>query len=604
MRITLPTPLSRFSRPRQVRPFSRPGTGGKPAGVTGRLLVFCLCLLFPLSFTASGCARQTEKEEASVEAGAQQIDPSSWKLSPEAEHLYYYLLLSQGLSSDSQVVVSHALKGLLKLDPSLPVYQDSATILLARGEYEAAQSTADDGLALYPGDTILIRLLAGSYSENNQPLKAVELLEEHLRQRPESVEVAEELVRLYLKTGQDKKASDLLARLPGADQSSEADLFRAGVLSTVGRYTEAKTLLGQLLARQPRLYEAWLELAYIAEREKNTDEALAAYAKAAEITPGNPDIWFRVALLELGRDNPAAALKAIDGAPPSASLFMQAALRFADFGHYAEAEALLQKSRENGGAEEELALILSMIRQESRSDPKEGLPPLESISPDSQIYPAALLQKARIYMQDGDYAKAYAAALEGRTRFPDRKELWGVEAYALVRMDKSNEAENVLKDSLGQYPNDEDLLFSLGNVQDQIGKKAEAMQTMERIIALNPKNPQALNYVGYTLADNNQELQRALTLITTALGQTPDADYIVDSLAWVQYRLGQYEEAWESINRSISLGGDDPAIWEHYGDIALALGKREEAAKGYAEALARKPINTDVLREKLIELNH
>ena len=205
-------------------------------------------------------------------------------------------------------------------------------------------------------------------------------------------------------------------------------------------------------------------------------------------------------------------------------------------------------------------------------------------------------------MHAGEFERAQAAAAKGRGLFPERRDFWGLEAYALLKMKKTGEAEELLKRSLTQYPDDEELLFSLGGIQDETGKKGEAMKTMERILSINPQNYQALNYVGYTLAEDNRELDRALSLITTALAQKPDADYIVDSLAWAQFRLGRFDEAWTTINRCLGLGGDGATIWEHYGDIALALGKREEAAKGYAEALSRKPDNIDVLRAKLTEL--
>ena len=283
-------------------------------------------------------------------------------------------------------------------------------------------------------------------------------------------------------------------------------------------------------------------------------------------------------------------------------MLVQAALRLADGQYFTEAETVLGQAAKNGANPDEVSLFLSVIKQESAKDPLVGLEPLESIPPSSPLYPAALQQKARIYLQAKQYDKAHAVAVDARKRFPDNKELWGLEAYALVKLNKSAEAEKTLKKALERYPGDEELLFTLGSVQDEAGKKDEAMKTMEGIIAVNPKHFQALNYVGYTLAEKNTDLKRSLSLITAALEQNPDADYIVDSLAWVNYRLGNMEEAWKAITRCISLGGDDPTIWEHYGDIARAMGKREEAIKGYTEAIARKPANIGEVRKKLSDL--
>lgn len=592
MIFALPGPLRGFRRSLLCLALAVFVTGSAPARHSGPLPG-----VFPADTAFAAPAKEPNAREL-----ARAVDPSSWRLSAEAEHLYYYLLLSEGLADNSQLVIAHALRGLLKLDPSLPVYQDSATILLARGEYLAAQNTAASGLRQFPGDSLLTLLLAGAYSENDEVKKAITLLESFLKKTPQDAQVTEELVRLYLRDGQDKKASDLLARLPESDDSPEAELFRAGVLSTVGRNTEARQILKKLLADNPALFEAWLELAYLSENDGNYSEAVRAYTRAAELMPENPELWLRIAAMHIKQKEPAKALESMDRASPSASLFTQAALSFTEEGFYEEARSMLDRAEKNGAAPDETALLRSVILEESTGDPLAGLPPLAVVPETSPWYAGALHQKARLYMAAKEYKKAHATAVDGRKRFPERKELWGVEAYALLKLRKAGEAEKLLKQALKQYPGDEDLLFSLGNIQHDAGKTAEAMRTMEQLITINPKNFQALNYVGYTLAESGRELKRALTLVTAALEQRPDADFILDSLAWVQFRMGDHEQAWESINKCLGMGGDDPTIWEHYGDIALALGKRDEAAKGYAESIARNPDNIASVRKKLTRL--
>ncbi len=93
-----------------------------------------------------------------------------------------------------------------------------------------------------------------------------------------------------------------------------------------------------------------------------------------------------------------------------------------------------------------------------------------------------------------------------------------------------------------------------------------------------------------------------MVLISRANRLEPDNGYIIDSLAWVNYRMGNFDEAWKQINRAISIRSKQPELWEHYADIAIALGKKKEAAKGYKKALSLNPKNTDELRRKLEEL--
>lgn len=559
-------------------------------------------LLQPFSTDTAGAATPQGKNSAtSARDLAAAIDPSSWRLSPEATHLYYYLLLSEGMTSDSQELINAALYGLLKLDPALPVFQDGTTIMLSRGEFDAAEKIALQGLRRYQDDPLLTLILSGVYSENAQTGKAISLLEKFLAKK-ESPEIVEELVRLYLNEGMTEKASQLLSKMPERAETPESELFRARVLSSVGRYGEAKKFLKQMLDANPDMYEAWVELGYIVEKEKDSDEAIKAYKRAIAIAPDNPEVYFRIAVLQIQSKLPADAVQTMVDAQASPGLYIQAALRFASAKFYKEAYQMLDRASKAGANADEIALFSSMFRQESSRDPLDGLTPLEKISPQSNFYSSALQQKIRIYLQAKDYAKAHQIARDSRELFPDRREIWGLEAYALVKLKEGPEAERLLKEALERYPDDEQLLFSLGVVQDEAGKKDDAMATMENIIKVNPRHFQALNYVGYSLAEKNKDLEKAHKFIVTALEESPDADYIVDSLAWVQFQLGRYEDAWATINRCIDLGGDEATMWEHYGDIASALKKYTDARKGYAEALLRDPDNLQDLRRKLTDL--
>lgn len=104
--------------------------------------------------------------------------------------------------------------------------------------------------------------------------------------------------------------------------------------------------------------------------------------------------------------------------------------------------------------------------------------------------------------------------------------------------------------------------------------------------------------MGYTLAEENRDLPRALELIEKAVGIEPDNPYFLDSLAWVHYRMGDLDKAWEIIRQAVSQPVGDPVIWEHYGDIAAAMGKKAEAAAAYGKAIADNPAKAADIRRK------
>jgi Flp pilus assembly protein TadD len=112
---------------------------------------------------------------------------------------------------------------------------------------------------------------------------------------------------------------------------------------------------------------------------------------------------------------------------------------------------------------------------------------------------------------------------------------------------------------------------------------------MKSVIRKNPDHAEALNYLGYTYADRNVNLDEALELIQRALELKPESGYIVDSLGWVYYQKGDYERAIKELERAVAMTPDDPVINEHLGDGYLKLNKKAKALEAYKRALQLDP---------------
>ena len=108
-------------------------------------------------------------------------------------------------------------------------------------------------------------------------------------------------------------------------------------------------------------------------------------------------------------------------------------------------------------------------------------------------------------------------------------------------------------------------------------------------LALNPDQPQVLNYLGYSLVERNEKLDEALTMIETAVAAQPDNGAIVDSLGWVLFQLGDYEDSVFHMERAASLEATDPIINDHLGDAYWAVGRKIEAAFQWQRALSFDP---------------
>jgi tetratricopeptide (TPR) repeat protein len=143
------------------------------------------------------------------------------------------------------------------------------------------------------------------------------------------------------------------------------------------------------------------------------------------------------------------------------------------------------------------------------------------------------------------------------------------------------------------------LHFRLGVVLDKLGERQGSIAEMEKVIALDPNHANALNYLGYTLAELGIRLDEAEGLIKRALEVRPDDGYITDSLGWVYFKMGRHDDALLYIQKALEKLPEDPLITEHLGDTYMALGKWREARKAYEKALRLGHENPEQLESKI-----
>ena len=142
--------------------------------------------------------------------------------------------------------------------------------------------------------------------------------------------------------------------------------------------------------------------------------------------------------------------------------------------------------------------------------------------------------------------------------------------------------------SLEEVPGNSDLLYSRGMLADKLDRLDIVERDMREIISREPDNADALNALGYTLADRTDRYEEAYALIKRAIELKPDEPYIVDSMGWVLYRMGRHQEALEQLRRAMSIN-PDPEIAAHLGEVLWALGKQAEAREIWSTALEATP---------------
>lgn len=174
---------------------------------------------------------------------------------------------------------------------------------------------------------------------------------------------------------------------------------------------------------------------------------------------------------------------------------------------------------------------------------------------------------------------------EAMEKFPQQSEFPLILAELDEKAGNLPAALDTLVKATETWPGNTGILYRLGLFHDRMERRDQALGVMEKIITLDPEHADALNFLGYTLAEEARDLERAETLVRNALRIKPDNGYYIDSLAWVYFRQGKIRDAWQEIRRAVSFVETDAVIWEHYGDIAAALGLSGEARKGYTGSL-------------------
>jgi len=128
--------------------------------------------------------------------------------------------------------------------------------------------------------------------------------------------------------------------------------------------------------------------------------------------------------------------------------------------------------------------------------------------------------------------------------------------------------------------------FVRGISFERTGQWDKAEADLRKALALNPDQPQVLNYLGYSLVEMRAKLDEALAMIERAAAAQPESGYITDSLGWVLYRLGRFAEAVEPMERAVQLMPVDAVVNDHLGDVYWMVGRRLEAEFQWRRALS------------------
>ncbi len=386
------------------------------------------------------------------------------------------------------------------------------------------------------------------------------------------------------------RALALAERAQALDPAATAPVGLA--LEMLGTTPEADKVVARYLQRPDA--EVAVRLAYV-RALSSKQRYVEAIAQLQQVTRSNPELpgpWLTLGALQLELRQPRDA-------ESSLQRFLAARAQAPATAAPDPAADDDDDSRGNDGGQTQAWLMLSQAA-DLRGDAKAADAWLDKID-NPQRALEVQTRRALLLARQGKVREARMLVQQVPERRPeDARAKLLAESQVLREVKRWGDAHAVLVSAAERFPGDADLLYEQAMMAEKLARIDEMERVLRKVIELKPEHQHAYNALGYSLADRGQRLPEARQLIQKALDLAPGDPFITDSLGWVEFRLGNRDEALRLLRQAYSAR-PDPEIAAHLGEVLWATGAREEARRVWREGRDRDAVN-EVLRETLSRL--
>ncbi len=457
-----------------------------------------------------------------------------------------------------------------KNDPKNLEAQRAAAIQLARsGRYDDSMAYMEKVLQ-GQGDTHFDFLaLSAAETDSDTRNGLLKSFDRLLGKYPNNGQLIFGKALLLQQNGDSEQSLKLLEDNPPKEGEVAPILLRTRLLQSMGRGKEALPILEKSIKKYPEDKRLRLTYARMLVEQNRMNDAKVQFSSLLQQYPEDDDLRFSLALVCL-------EAKAWD-----------------------EAAGYLEELIARGAHVDSAHLNLGRIHEE-RDDPQSALDEYAQVGPGTDFLTAQLRQ-SDILIGNGNAAEASKRLAEARDSQPEYAiQLYLIEAETLTSNDHADRGWQVLSQALKQYPDDINLLYTRAMLAEKRNDLAQMEKDLRSIIKREPENAMALNALGYTLSDRTTRYAEARALIEKAHSINPDDPAVLDSLGWVNYRMGNLDEA-ERLLRKALERFPDHEVAAHLGEVLWAKGQQSEARKVWAKALEQQP-DSPILRSTLRRL--
>jgi len=519
---------------------------------------------------------------------------------PLTSDLLYDILLAEIAGQRGQLDVSapHYLQA--ALDATDPRVAERAVQIASYGkQYDIARKAAHRWVDLDP-DNLEARKELLKLSLHTGTLDEVIEQLDYLQQQATSPEQAYQLSTAVLASHPDSKAAlaaaeQLAARHP-EDPYAHMTVSRIAVLAD--NLERAHSAVETAVQLRPDFIPAVILKAQILVRQDDKAAATRVLKDTVDRYPDNSKVRFAYARMLLDAEELEAAIvqfrEVVKLDTENDEALYSLALLELETERYALGEKHLRELLDRGQKAQSVYYYLGYVaaEQDRYTQAIEWYDMVES----GEYWSQAQLRAARILVKQGRVDDLRQRMLQMQQKFPDNAvELNLIEGEALYDGGQYNAAFETYGRALEANPANQDLLYARALAAEKLGQLEEAERDMRHILANDPDNVRTLNALGYTLADRTNRYEEALSYIQRAFEQRPDDPAIIDSMGWVNYRLGNLDEARRYLEKAWELSRDGE-IGGHLGEVLWMQGEYDSARKIWTDARKKEPDNPVLLK--------
>ena len=370
----------------------------------------------------------------------------------------------------------------------------------------------------------------------------------------------------------------------------------------------AETAFKESLTAKPNYVEALLALGGLYEATKRKEKAIQLFQAFQDKSGPRPSVADELSRLYIEEKNYQKAYEqlAVIEAEDKTDVNVKAKMAFIliEETKYQEAILRLEEVLALEPSSDKIRFYLGAVYEEVKDYPT-AISHFKKVPLASSYFKESTVHTSYLYKLLGDYDKAIDAVEEGIKVLDDHPPFYALLASLLDDTKQFDKAVKMLTSATEKFPENAQLKFFLGSMQDRTGDKQASMESMKKVIAIDGEHVQALNFLAYVYADQGKNLDEAEKLVRRAMDLQPEDGYILDTYGWVLFKKGRTSEAIRVLEAAYKIQPEESIIAEHLGDAYYHEQMPEKAKRLYMRAaeLETNVATSNKIKAKIVSVD-